>query len=61
MHTVVIGAGAAFHLARAGAEVTVIDAHLDGRATAAAGATILKGRATLVTEAGRDGGICVCE
>ena len=40
MHTVIIGAGilgasAAFHLARAGAEVTVIDAHLDGRATAA--------------------------
>jgi D-amino-acid dehydrogenase len=40
MHIVIIGAGilgasAAFHLARAGAEVTVIDARLDGRATAA--------------------------
>jgi D-amino-acid dehydrogenase len=31
----VLGASAAFHLARAGAYVTVIDAHLDGRATAA--------------------------
>ncbi len=31
----VLGASAAFHLARAGARVTVIDAHLDGRATAA--------------------------
>jgi D-amino-acid dehydrogenase len=31
----VLGASAAFHLARAGAPVTVIDAHLDGRATAA--------------------------
>lgn len=31
----VLGASAAFHLARAGAQVTVIDAHLDGRATAA--------------------------
>jgi D-amino-acid dehydrogenase len=31
----VLGASAAFHLARAGAEITVIDAHLDGRATAA--------------------------
>jgi D-amino-acid dehydrogenase len=31
----VLGASAAFHLARTGAEVTVIDAHLDGRATAA--------------------------
>ena len=30
-----LGASAAFHLARAGARVTVIDAHLDGRATAA--------------------------
>jgi D-amino-acid dehydrogenase len=40
MRTVVIGAGvlgasAAYHLARAGAQVTVIDACLDGRATAA--------------------------
>ena len=31
----VLGASAAFHLARSGARVTVIDAHLDGRATAA--------------------------
>jgi D-amino-acid dehydrogenase len=31
----VLGASAAFHLARAGAQVTVVDAHLDGRATAA--------------------------
>nr|WP_294529601.1 FAD-dependent oxidoreductase [uncultured Rhodopila sp.] len=31
----VLGASAAFHLAREGAEVIVIDAHLDGRATAA--------------------------
>ncbi|HEY0181858.1 MAG TPA: FAD-dependent oxidoreductase [Rhodopila sp.] len=31
----VLGASAAFHLARSGADVTVIDAHLDGRATAA--------------------------
>jgi D-amino-acid dehydrogenase len=31
----VLGASAAFHLARSGAQVTVIDAHLDGRATAA--------------------------
>ena len=31
----VLGASAAFHLARAGAQVTVIDANLDGRATAA--------------------------
>jgi len=31
----VFGASAAFHLARAGMRVTVIDAHLDGRATAA--------------------------
>ena len=36
----VLGASAAFHLARAGAEVSVIDANLDGRATAA-GAGIL--------------------
>jgi D-amino-acid dehydrogenase len=40
MHIVIIGAGvlgasAAFHLVRTGARVTVIDAHLDGRATAA--------------------------
>jgi D-amino-acid dehydrogenase len=40
MRTVVIGAGllgasTAYHLARAGAQVTVIDAGLDGRATAA--------------------------
>ncbi len=40
MRTMVIGAGvlgasAAYHLARAGAQVTVIDACLDGRATAA--------------------------
>ena len=40
MRTIIIGAGvlgasAAFHLARTGAQVTVIDAHLDGRATAA--------------------------
>lgn len=40
MRTVVIGAGVlgastAYHLARAGAQVTVIDAGLDGRATAA--------------------------
>lgn len=40
MRTIVIGAGvlgasAAYHLARAGAQVTVIDACLDGRATAA--------------------------
>ena len=33
--TGVLGASAAFHLARAGAQVTAIDAHLDGRATAA--------------------------
>jgi D-amino-acid dehydrogenase len=31
----VLGASAAFHLARMGISVTVIDAHLDGRATAA--------------------------
>ena len=31
----VLGASAAFHLARAGAQITVIDAHLDGGATAA--------------------------
>jgi D-amino-acid dehydrogenase len=31
----VLGASTAFHLARAGAQVTVIDAHLEGRATAA--------------------------
>jgi D-amino-acid dehydrogenase len=31
----VLGASAAFHLTRAGAQVSVIDAHLDGRATAA--------------------------
>jgi D-amino-acid dehydrogenase len=31
----VVGASAAFHLVRAGVEVTVVDAHLDGRATAA--------------------------
>jgi D-amino-acid dehydrogenase len=31
----VLGASAAFHLARMGAQVTAIDAHLDGRATAA--------------------------
>ena len=31
----VLGASAAFHLARAGADVTAVDAHLDGRATAA--------------------------
>ncbi|MGD0109495.1 MAG: FAD-dependent oxidoreductase [Rhodopila sp.] len=31
----VLGASAAFHLVRTGAEVTVIEAHLDGRATAA--------------------------
>jgi D-amino-acid dehydrogenase len=31
----VLGASAAFHLARAGAQVIVVDAHLDGRATAA--------------------------
>jgi D-amino-acid dehydrogenase len=31
----VLGASAAYHLAKAGAEVTVIDANLDGRATAA--------------------------
>ncbi|WP_158932205.1 FAD-binding oxidoreductase [Acidisphaera sp. S103] len=31
----VLGASAAFHLTRAGAAVTVVDAHLDGRATAA--------------------------
>ena len=31
----VFGASAAFHLARAGAQVTVVDAQLDGRATAA--------------------------
>jgi D-amino-acid dehydrogenase len=31
----VLGASAAFHLGRSGARVTVIDAHLDGRATAA--------------------------
>jgi D-amino-acid dehydrogenase len=31
----VVGASAAFHLVRAGVRVTVIDAHLDGRATAA--------------------------
>ncbi|WP_428492557.1 NAD(P)/FAD-dependent oxidoreductase [Rhodopila sp.] len=36
----VLGASAAFHLARTGAEVSVIDANLDGRATAA-GAGIL--------------------
>jgi D-amino-acid dehydrogenase len=40
MHIVVVGAGilgasAAFHLARAGVEVTVVDAAHDGRATAA--------------------------
>lgn len=40
MHIVIIGAGvlgasAAFHLARGGAQVTVADAELDGRATAA--------------------------
>jgi D-amino-acid dehydrogenase len=31
----VLGASAAFHLAKAGVSVTVIDAHLEGRATAA--------------------------
>nr|WP_294508312.1 FAD-dependent oxidoreductase [uncultured Rhodopila sp.] len=31
----VLGASAAFHLAKAGADVTIVDAHLDGRATAA--------------------------
>ena len=31
----VLGASAAFHLARPGVQVTVVDAHLDGRATAA--------------------------
>ena len=31
----VLGASTAFHLARSGAQVTVVDAHLDGRATAA--------------------------
>jgi D-amino-acid dehydrogenase len=31
----VLGASAAFHLSRTGAAVTVVDAHLDGRATAA--------------------------
>jgi D-amino-acid dehydrogenase len=31
----VLGASAAFHLARAGAQAIVVDAHLDGRATAA--------------------------
>ena len=31
----VLGASAAFHLARSGARVTIIDAQLDGRATAA--------------------------
>lgn len=31
----VLGASVAFHLTRAGADVTVVDAHLDGRATAA--------------------------
>jgi D-amino-acid dehydrogenase len=31
----VLGASAAFHLVRAGAQVVVVDAHLDGRATAA--------------------------
>jgi D-amino-acid dehydrogenase len=31
----VVGASAAFHLVRAGVQVTIIDAHLDGRATAA--------------------------
>jgi D-amino-acid dehydrogenase len=31
----VLGASAAFHLVRAGAKVTVVDAHLDGSATAA--------------------------
>ena len=31
----VLGASTAFHLVQTGAEVTVIDAHLDGRATAA--------------------------
>src|SRR3954462_8521171 len=36
----VVGASAAFHLARSGADVTVFDAQLDGRATAA-GAGIL--------------------
>src|SRR3954451_9968032 len=36
----VVGASAAFHLARSGADVTVFDAQLEGRATAA-GAGIL--------------------
>jgi D-amino-acid dehydrogenase len=36
----VVGASAAFHLSRSGADVTVVDARLDGRATAA-GAGIL--------------------
>jgi D-amino-acid dehydrogenase len=40
MQTIIVGAGilgasAAFHLAAAGAKVTIIDANLDGRATAA--------------------------
>src|SRR5690242_13414726 len=40
MHVVVVGAGilgasAAFHLARAGAQVTIVDAAHEGRATAA--------------------------
>ena len=40
MHIIVVGAGilgasTAFHLARAGAQITIVDASHDGRATAA--------------------------
>ena len=48
MRTVIVGAGVlgastAFHLAKAGLDVTIIDAALDGRATAAGAGIIVPG------------------